>query len=216
MDPWARLKQVIDRSGLTVNGFAQSVGLKRAENLHRIKKGKNSISKGLAGLIANKYNNISVAWLITGEGSMFTEKETNDKGSLRSAGSIPFYGSISAAKADSALKHIKPLYYLEIPSLSNCDFAITHPGDSMIPDIPPGAIVTLKELNLSALLPGGIYLVVTNDYSTIRRIRTIRENDQCLRLIPANLSAYDEAVIDKSTILRLFLVNGVVSLRIQG
>jgi phage repressor protein C with HTH and peptisase S24 domain len=215
MNPWARLEQVINLSGLTINSFAQSIGLKRAENLYQIKKGKNSISKDLAELIVSKYCTISKAWLITGEGSMFTEKNKRDGESLNSSRGIPFYGSISAGEAgSSAIKFSKPLYYLEIPSLSNCDFAITNLGDSMSPDIPPGAIVTLKKLDISSILPGEIYLVVTNDYSTIKRIRTSHDNDLYLRLVPINVGTYDEAVVEKSMIRHLFLVKGVVSLKI--
>jgi len=61
MNSWSRLKKVIDWSGLSVNSFAKSIGLKRAENLYQIKKGNNSISKDLSELIAIKYCNLMVS-----------------------------------------------------------------------------------------------------------------------------------------------------------
>ncbi len=213
MNSWSRLKQVIDRSGLTINAFALSIGLKRAENLYQIKKGKNAVSKDLASLIVTRYPDISGAWLITGEGAMFTGEKESDPCPYPGKG-IPFYGSISVGEDSSTLQDLKPLYYLGIPSLLNCDFAITHLGDSMVPDIPSGAIVTLKKLDISALLPGEIYLVVTNDYNTIKRIRTCPNNDQFLRLVPVNSGMYDETVIEKSMIRHLFLIKGVISLKI--
>ena len=72
MNSWNRLQKVIDWSGLSVNSFAKSIGLKRAENLYQIKKGNNSISKELSELVTIKYCNISKSWLLTGEGEMFT------------------------------------------------------------------------------------------------------------------------------------------------
>lgn len=116
MDSWSRLKQTIDWSGLTINGFAQSIGLKRAENLYQIKKGRNAVSKDLAGLITTKYPDISRAWLITGEGAMFTKKKDSNPDSDKS---IPFYGSISVGEDGSTLQYLKPLYHLGIPSLIN-------------------------------------------------------------------------------------------------
>ena len=74
MGSWTRLEQVIKWTGLTTNAFALSIGLKRAENLYQIKKGRNSISRDLADLIAAKYSGISKSWLLTGEGSMLTDE----------------------------------------------------------------------------------------------------------------------------------------------
>src|SRR5690606_30886907 len=71
---WVRLKKVIDWSGLSTNAFAQTIGLKRAENLYQIKKGNYSISKELADKITSKYDNINKLWLLTGEGQMFTQE----------------------------------------------------------------------------------------------------------------------------------------------
>lgn len=213
MESWNRLKQVIDRSGLTVNAFALSIGLKRSENLYQIKKGKNTVSKDLAGLVVSRYPDISGAWLITGEGAMFTNGR--ESASCPNVGKgIPFYGSIPVGNGDPMLQNLKPLYYLGIPSLINCDFAMTHLGNSMIPDIPSGAIVILRKMEISELLPGEIYLIVTASYSAIRRIRTCPERDQFLRMIPGNSSVYDEIVIDKSLICSLFLVKGVISLKV--
>lgn len=53
MSSWTRLEKLIVWSGLTINAFALSTGLKQAENLYQIKKGRNSISKDFAELIAN-------------------------------------------------------------------------------------------------------------------------------------------------------------------
>src|SRR5690606_8849210 len=73
LSSWIRLKKTIDWTGLSTNAFAQTIGLKRAENLYQIKKGNYSISKELADKITTKYDNINKLWLLTGEGQMFTQ-----------------------------------------------------------------------------------------------------------------------------------------------
>ena len=210
MGSWTRLEQVIKWTGLTTNAFALSIGLKRAENLYQIKKGRNSISRDLADLIAAKYSDISKSWLLTGEGSMLTDE--NDE-RPRNRG-IPYYGSNLAFVKDRVMKFPAPLYFMDIPVLSNCDFAVSWPDDSMSPEIPSGSIITLKETEIPSLLPGEIYLIVTETYITMKRLRSVGDNDQSLRLVPANKNIYDETVIDKTFILRLFIVKGVISVKV--
>jgi hypothetical protein len=202
MSSWNRLKKVIDWSGLSINSFAQSIGLKRAENLYQIKKGNYSISRDLSELITIKYCNISKSWLLSGEGDMFIVKR------------IPFYNyDISMLKLENGkIPHTEQ--YIEVPLLSNCDFATLCVGESMTPDIPSGSIVTLKEINIDLLLPGEMYYIVTNEFSTIKFLRTVENDPSKLRLVPGNKDDYDESLLDKSSILHLFLVKGVISYKI--
>ena len=213
MNSWSRLEKVIDWTGLSVNSFAKSIGLKRAENLYQIKKGNNSVSKDLSELIAIKYCNISKSWLLTGEGNMFTgdsEKAKNE--SLLKK--IPFYNyDISMLKLENGkVPHTEQ--YIEVPLLNNCDFATLCVGESMIPDIPSGSIVTLKEISIDLLLPGEIYYVITDKFSTVKFLRTVENDRSKLRLVPGNKDDYDEAILDKNTIRHLFLVKGVISYKI--
>jgi phage repressor protein C with HTH and peptisase S24 domain len=108
----------------------------------------------------------------------------------------------------------EPLYYIEVPSLANCDLAALFVGESMKPEIPSGSIVALKEINLHLILPGEMYLIVTDKYATIKYVRTVNENNSLLRLIPRNTEYYDEMLLDKSLIRRLFLVKGVISTKV--
>ena len=213
MNSWNRLKKVIDWSGLSVNSFAKSIGLKRAENLYQIKKGNNSISKDLSELIAIKYCNISKSWLLTGEGDMFigeSEKANNESLLKR----IPFYNyDISMLTLENG-KIPRAEQYIEVPLLSNCDFATLCIGESMTPDIPSGSIVTLKEIGIDLLLPGEMYYIVTDTFSTVKFLRTVENDRSKLRLVPGNKDDYDESLLDKSSILYLFLVKGVISYKI--
>ena len=201
---WVRLKKIIDWTGLSTNAFAQTIGLKRAENLYQIKKGNYSISKELADKITTKYDNINKLWLLTGEGQMFTQDALTTN-------AIPYFDS-GIDKFES-IDELPPTHYLHIPLLANCDMAVMHTGESMKPDIPSGSVVVLKEVDLDSVVSGNIYLLMTDDYNIIRSIRLNETDTDTLRLIPKNTDEFDEITIEKKKINRLFLVKAVISMR---
>ncbi len=57
---------------MTVNYFARYIGLTRGENLYRIKRGDNGISRDLADRIVSVFPEIDRVWLLTGVGRMLT------------------------------------------------------------------------------------------------------------------------------------------------
>ena len=69
-EQWLRLEAVIAYAKMTTNAFAHHIGLPCGENLYRIKRGQNGISRDVANRIAVKYPEISKGWLLFGEGEM--------------------------------------------------------------------------------------------------------------------------------------------------
>ena len=69
-EEWARLRAVIEWSGMTPNQFARHIGYRRAETVYRIKRGLNGISRNMADTIVAHYPALSKGWLLTGEGQM--------------------------------------------------------------------------------------------------------------------------------------------------
>ena len=69
--PWMRIEAVIVHYRFrSVNAFAKHIGLPHAENLYRIRNGKNGLSIRLALTICAHFPEVSRAWLLTGEGRM--------------------------------------------------------------------------------------------------------------------------------------------------
>ena len=64
---WERLAEIIRRSGLSINAFALRSGLPRGENLYRIRRGANGISRDLAERIHARYPQYSIRWLLSGD-----------------------------------------------------------------------------------------------------------------------------------------------------
>ncbi len=206
MENWQRLEKVIKWAGMSVNAFALHIGLKRSENLYQIKKGNHGISKELANIISTKYPQISRSWLLTGEGEML--KDGYGDGPKRG---IPFYNVDIASVIEFHQQPAqKPLYYIDVPSFYDCDFAALSTSNAMVPDIPAGAVVALKEADTSKILPGEFYLVLTDDFCGIRTVRSFAGAPDKVRLVPKNTADYDEMVVDLSEIKVLYLVKGII------
>ena len=210
MTNWQRLEQVVKWTGLSTNAFAMAIGLKRSENLYQIKRGSYGISKELARLITVKYPMISRSWLLTGDGQMMISGAVG--GSVtQQEGAVPFFSMDASYLADvSDMGDLRPLYYISMPAFKGADFAAMCPGFSMAPDIPGGSIVIFKKVSADMLLPGEAYMVVTREFATIRYVRTIDGQPDSLLLVPCNEKDYDEMVVDKQKIEKLFLVKGII------
>ena len=75
-EDWPRLEAVINYLEMrSVNQFAMHIGLPVAENLYRIKRGQNGISRALADRIVEHYPQISKGWLLSGDGNMLREEQ---------------------------------------------------------------------------------------------------------------------------------------------
>ena len=64
---------VVAYSRMTTSKFARHIGLPCGENLYRIKRGQNGISRDVANRISQKFPEISIGWLLCGEGYMLLE-----------------------------------------------------------------------------------------------------------------------------------------------
>lgn len=131
-EKWRRLERVIKWTGLSINSFALTIGLKRSENLYQIKKGNNGISRDLAELITAKYPSVSKGWLLTGEGEMLI----GNKAVTGSGSGIPYYGMDATVAVEQQLP--PPLFYINVPIFNDCDLSAMALGTAMQPDIPAG------------------------------------------------------------------------------
>ena len=144
LDDWQRIEKIVRWTGLSVNSFALSIGLNRSENLYRIKRGDNGISKELAELIAAMYPEISRAWIITGEGGMFI-------GNTEERNLIPAY-DIDALTLAGMERFPEESYVLSLPRAEHVTFAALMLTQALEPEIPVGATLLLSETEESCLL----------------------------------------------------------------
>lgn len=190
---------------MTINYFALYIGLPRGENLYQIKKGNNGISRNLADKIVAKFPEISLAWLLTGEGRMFVEGKQGGE-------QIPFYradvesqiGQVGSAMPDAEMI---------VPPLSGCDLAMEYNGKAMGCSIPSGSIVFLKKIDPDGIIPGREYLAVCQKIVTLRIVRT-SERDSEWRLVAVDRERFDDIYVEKSEVEEVYLVVGKLEIKI--
>lgn len=160
--------------------------------------------------LAEKFGNNEV------EKHIINNSDNESQPSIISSKGIPYY-DVDVTMGYNELPNDQtniPNYYLHIPAFQNCDCAVPAYGRSMIPDINDGSIIAIKEVGLESVLPGEAYLIITDDYRTVKYIRNCKDNPNKWRLVPKNLDEFDEMIIDKAKILRVFFVKGVITNKI--
>ncbi|NBJ08517.1 hypothetical protein D1647_20390 [Alistipes sp. Z76] len=196
---WVRLESVIRWANMTTNYFGRYIGLARSENLYQIKAGKNGISQNLARRIVEKFPELSVGWLLTGEGDMFSKGSTN--------GRIPFFDCDVVGRGLLRLDEIKPDYRMNIPTIEDCDYAFRSYDVAMSNEIAVGSILFLKKTAVEAIIPGGMYVVICPKYIILRKVRLITSADGSLTLVlePAN-AGFDSITVKLDDVKEIYRV----------
>ena len=160
---WLRLEEVINRANMTVNSFGRHIGLTRSESLYQIKAGRFGISHNLAQRIVDKFPDISLGWLLSGEGEMLCSKSPMQ--------TIPYYDNdvTSCIHLDSEL--LKPTGMLSLPMIESCDCAFRSFDNALGEQIMPGSIVFLKKIDPKAIIPGRFYVIITSNFVILRKLQ---------------------------------------------
>ena len=184
---------------MTTNYFGRYIGLARSENLYQIKAGKNGISQNLARRIVEKFPELSVGWLLTGEGDMFSKGSTN--------GRIPFFDCDVVGRGLLRLDEIKPDYRMNIPTIEDCDYAFRSYDVAMSNEIAVGSILFLKKTAVEAIIPGGMYVVICPKYIILRKVRLITSADGSLTILlePAN-AGFDSITVKLDDVKEIYRV----------
>ena len=173
-----RLQEYLDHMGISASVFYRSTGLSRglmdSDKLHQ------SLSTDKVATIIATYPDLSLEWLITGEGPMLRSEDGirfeetiqrapmqlhrisgKSRDSVVSEQSVPLYGVEATAgimaqgdMSDYIIDHIS------IPHMPKVDGALVVTGDSMFPIIKSGDIVLYKVFqDFRHIIYGQMYLV---------------------------------------------------------
>lgn len=198
MKAWERLEEVIKWTGLSTHAFAMELGLKRSENLYRVRREKNGVSRKLAETIVQRYPEVNMLWLFTGEGQMFN----NEKIEFAPKKHIAIYEDLQNAS--------DPILSVESIMFQDCDLGVRVDTDAMIPNIPNGSFLFLKKINKAYIIFGQMYYFLYKDVYMLRYIRK-GANDDNLILSAINSKQYDEMSVDKNDISTIYIVNYLIS-----
>jgi hypothetical protein len=194
---WSRLESVIRWANMSTNYFARHIGLSRAENLYQIKSGNNGISYNLAQRIVESFPEVSIGWLLTGEGDMFGRRDNSRM--------IPFYESLE----EMCSRESAPSMMLNFPLFTHCDYAYRNSDLSMAGEITSGAVVFVEQIDAESLISGALYVVQSPTFVLLRRVRLCEDGKLRLETTDVN---YDPIHITMESVVRLYKVVGALKL----
>ncbi len=166
---------------------------------------------------------VSVEWLITGRGDMFSampekrqekssEEEKKPEVSFNPTLGKPYYDVDFLGGFDEIVNSqvTIPTNNIVIQGFDKADFWCNVTGHSMEPKINHGDIIALHQCTLEDIQYGEIYAVVLDTIRTIKILR--RSSDpKKLRFVPINTTDYDEQEYPVERILHVFEVIGSIS-----
>lgn len=183
-----RILQIIEYKGINKRKFYIETGLSNGF-LDKVK----DIGASKIEHILNIYPEVSMEWLLTGNGNMlktdFIKEEnrlihTHTSGEIIDNQYIPLYNTQTTAGVIDLLgknEEQKPIDYIKIPKVSMSDGALYVVGNSMSPIIENGDIVVYKKiLNLeNNIIWGEMYIIyVNNDGNEYFFIRYLNQSNR--------------------------------------
>ncbi|WP_406845534.1 helix-turn-helix transcriptional regulator [Flavobacterium soyae] len=193
-----RIREYLDYKGITKYKFCNDLGFS-----NKFLDNSSNMGTDKACKILHHYPEINSEWLLTGNGSMIKEDNTNivimnnDRktiDSLHVSQEIPLYDLEAVAGLRELFSSGKPqrvLDTIKIPNLPKCDGAISVTGDSMYPLLKSGDIILYKETEFDNIFFGEMYLlsVKLNDweeYITVKYVQKSEQGSEFVKLVSQN------------------------------
>ena len=212
--------------------FANTLGISKREFYNKIQvsrgtlESRTGITEDILAKFIATYPEVSIEWLLTGEGSMLNEVKSKIQPNHTFALStdrkvqvqdIPLY-DLSATAGIMAIFNdlsITPEDYLRVPNLPPVDGAIYVRGESMTPLLKSGDIIIYKKLALSldSILWGQIYLLsfdAGGDTFTVVKYIQKSDDPERIRLVSHN-SHFEPKDIPLSSIRALAIVKASIT-----
>lgn len=193
-----RMKEYLDYKGITKYKFCNDLGFS-----NKFLDNSSNMGTDKACKILHHYPEVSSEWLLTGNGPMLKENNTDivimntDRrtvDSLHISQEIPLYDLEAVAGLRELFNSGKPqriLDTIKIPNLPKCDGAISVTGDSMYPLLKSGDIILYKETDFENIFFGEMYLlsVKLNDweeYITVKYVQKSENGNEYVKLVSQN------------------------------
>lgn len=207
--------------GISKRDFYAKIGVSRGTL-----ESKTGITEDVITKFFATYPEVSVEWLMTGEGEMLKnspsckekKQENSDlvekipEVSYNSAIGKPYYdvdflgGFNEIVNSQVSI----PTNNIVIQGFEKADFWCNVTGHSMEPKINHGDIIALHKCTLEDIQYGEIYAVVLDTLRTIKILRRSTDPKK-LRFVPINTTDYDEQEYPIERIMNVYEVVGSIS-----
>lgn len=216
-----RLMQFISYKGLDIAVFERSVGLSNGA-VHKVGDGTRNKT---IDRISDIYPDLNTVWLKTGVGEMLIDTERTDKTVSISQSSISeksrkgalIYDIDATCGTDGrALEFTdeKVIGSIDAPEINPNSQIIFASGDSMQPLIYSGDRIVIRKIeSWDYFNYGQVYLIITNEYRFIKRVRKHPTDEENTIVLRSENEHYDDIALPKKEILYLYLVENILAIK---
>lgn len=225
-----RILLFAENLGISKREFYTSIGVSRGTL-----ESKTSITEDVINKFLNAYPLVNILWLMTGEGDMYKQLESDKLHTTESS-----FGTIPTLESDQHMMKQHPSAcnsslgapYYNIDFIGEFDKLFDNPsnqpssniiipefnkgtiwcnisGHSMEPKINHGDIVALRECTLQDIQFGEIYAIVMDTFQTIKIIRRGQIHGT-LQFVPLNTPNFEAQEFPIDRIKRIYKVIGVI------
>ena len=166
-----RIRQIIENKSLSVNAFANAIGVAQGTLASMLNRGTEPSNKTLNAVLS-AFPEVNPDWLLTGSGEMYLSDKlsTTENKDARLVPLLPVAAQggtlndfVASVKASECEKIISPI--------RDVDYAMTISGDSMSPEYPSGAHILIKKINEKAFIDWGrVYVLDTCNGTVIKQL----------------------------------------------
>lgn len=156
-------------TNMSLKRMAEECGIGTPQTLYDIKNGKHGISREVATRIRTRFPEISLSWLLAGEGDMIggnvedTDAEDTSGANSYRVPLVPvsaFAGPLQTFTSQGVRHRDCETVYSPTPG---AELALTVSGDSMEPMLHDGTIIFIKRINDEAFIPWGHTMVLDTE-----------------------------------------------------
>lgn len=215
-----RIRQYLDFKNISDYRFEKDLSLSKGY----INKAKNPTSDVLMK-ICGIYTDISPEWLVTGKGEMIRNKEREQKiieipatsiNENKRKGALIYDIDATCGVAGRSIEFTNEqvIGSIDAPEIDPNSKIIFATGDSMVPLITPGDRIVIRRIeSWDYFNYGQVYLIITNEYRFIKRVRRHPTDSKNLILLRSDNPDYDDIDLPKREIVHLFIVENILSIK---
>lgn len=213
------------------DAFIQFKGLSRRRFQEEIKVSNSyiqNISKGISNEVMNRitihYPELNSNWLKTGVGTMLVSEEREEKtisiqqtdikeNTRKGALIYDIDATCGLNGRDIEFTDERVVGSIDTPEINPDSKIIFATGDSMLPLIASGDRIVIRRIESWDYFNfGQVYLIITNEYRFIKRVRRHPKDDDNLILLRSENIEYDDIDLPKEEIIHLFIVENILSI----
>lgn len=218
MKPWERVIYIMQQEGLNKNSLSSLIGLNQNATIGKIVNNHLSPRPTTLNRIADALPKYNREWIVNGIGEILSENpnpvRTKSEEFINATRVYDVDATCGASFRDFNIVEENIIGYVYVPDIKPGTVIIRANGDSMSPVILNGDWVAVREIhNKDDIFYGQIYLVITEEYRMLKYLRRYKEDEKNKVILRSCNENYDDIVFEKNKIIRLFIVENIMSIK---